>query len=928
MITRRFASLSRVILVTASVVVVAAPSARAELGVDWEQMGRWSPRTDYAMLSFDDHLWVAAGSYDDLLYSDVWRSVDGETWRQVTPSAAFGARRGCAHTVFNDRMWLLAGRPNDEPYGHLNDVWSSEDGVTWTTATTDAGFSPRYGASAFVFDGSMWFLGGSSIGDVWRSDDGSSWSQVLEDPPFGSRTGLATVVHQGRMWVIGGLAGTYYLNDVWWSEDGVNWTAATHFAPFAPRTGHSAFVRDGAIWVAGGWGVADRFRDIWRSDDGATWTLVAESPASCPTVGKMAVNGDRIFQTGGQRYIENLESPLPVAEVWSTTDCLKWEQATSPSVSPSYSSTDIASFMGRLWSIGGWVVHIRLGVWKTDCDIYAWQDADLGWELQADNPYLPMFPLSARTAVHRGQLWALDNRPIDNYAVWRSDNGSSWTMVEAHPPYMHPTSAGTTRFSSTAYDDKLWVVIRDIVLWSQDGVSWTTATATAPWSPDYDTRRGLFVFDDRLWNNQSSATWSSTDGANWRLEAGFVEREGPNFFRSPTAVLGGRVWALEPVLTETTYRLWSSHNGTSWTLVQEALPFVGSWEHPYGGVQIPKLHLTAMDRHLCAVIPGPDRHMVVWRSQLIAPLIDSSSTQFTFPDQHIDAGPPSYQTLTITNASTATAELVIDSLTITGAGAAAYSIDVAPTSTTLAIGESTTLSVRFDPVSAGPRDASFLIANNDPEAELLLIALSGLGLLDGFVAPTNPGVVSATDTAITWSWLDNASIETGFPVYCGAGETAPNAALSTAPANATQWTTSSLTPNTRHAFQVAAVCDRGLSERTSTITAWTHAAVPAAPQVDPLTPNALRVTPGVDGNPSGTEFAVYCATTGLWLQADGSLGPGETWLTGESFDVLGLSVDTAYSFALKARNGAGVETALGAPAGGRTSKAMRYLRAY
>jgi hypothetical protein len=188
-----------------------------------------------------------------------------------------------------------------------------------------------------------------------------------------------------------------------------------------------------------------------------------------------------------------------------------------------------------------------------------------------------------------------------------------------------------------------------------------------------------------------------------------------------------------------------------------------------------------------------------------------------------------------------------------------------------------------------------------------------------------PRAVTAELDTIRWAWQDNSTTETGFRIYCGPGTTAPIFSCFTTAADVTSWTATGLTANTQYAFQVSASSvEGGESPKTATITTWTLAAPPAAPTVTGATSTTLNVAIGPgDANPAGTEFAIWCATTGQWVQADGSLGAGKVWNTTVAWGavlVTGLAPDTLYSFRIEARNGAGVETALGPAADERTLK--------
>ena len=107
-------------------------------------------------------------------YGDIWSSTDGITWTQET--SPLGSRYAASVWVTNDRVWLgggiqnrgTAGNPN---WAYINDIWCTLDGVTWTQVTTSAEWSGRAYAATWVFDGKLWLAGGYSPSvthDVWH----------------------------------------------------------------------------------------------------------------------------------------------------------------------------------------------------------------------------------------------------------------------------------------------------------------------------------------------------------------------------------------------------------------------------------------------------------------------------------------------------------------------------------------------------------------------------------------------------------------------------------------------------------------------------------------------------------------------------------------------------------------------------------------
>jgi len=140
------------------------------------------PRALFSTASFRGDLWVFGGNRLDLqsVQNDVWRSSDGAHWELVTSAAAWQPRMQHASFVFQDKIWLIAGRNQSSGQGALCDVWSSRDGRSCTLATSCAPFASRVGHGAIEFASRMWvYGGGETSSDVWSSANGVDWVQPL-----------------------------------------------------------------------------------------------------------------------------------------------------------------------------------------------------------------------------------------------------------------------------------------------------------------------------------------------------------------------------------------------------------------------------------------------------------------------------------------------------------------------------------------------------------------------------------------------------------------------------------------------------------------------------------------------------------------------------------------------------------------------------
>ena len=263
----------------------------------------FAARDGAGALVFEDKMWLLGGwNPEDKVHfsvkghtnSEVWSSTDGAAWTLVNPRAPWEGRHTAGYVVHRGRMWVIGGDPLRGHY--QNDVWTSADGVRWDKVADRVPWAPRALHHTVEFKGKIWVMGGQTIppyapepeafyNDVWCTEDGVSWTRVLEHAPWSPRGMIGgSAVLNGRMWILGG--GTYdtplkpkrnYYNDVWSSADGVHWEKVLDHAPWAGRQYHDVAAFDGRLWVLEGWSGRNR-ADVWWSEDGKSWFEVPDTP--------------------------------------------------------------------------------------------------------------------------------------------------------------------------------------------------------------------------------------------------------------------------------------------------------------------------------------------------------------------------------------------------------------------------------------------------------------------------------------------------------------------------------------------------------------------------------------------------------------------------------------------------------------------------
>ncbi|MDF1743943.1 MAG: hypothetical protein P1V19_09610, partial [Gimesia sp.] len=144
-------------LVVAAVIVSMAVSVFAEeKKFDWVQVTEkagWQARDSQGELVYKDKLWIFGGWFSSYAAPprDVWSSADGKSWNLVTKKAPWIHSDLPMSVVFKDKMWMMGGWYNGRLKGHSagNQVWSSVDGEQWEQVTKQAEWTPRL-ASALV----------------------------------------------------------------------------------------------------------------------------------------------------------------------------------------------------------------------------------------------------------------------------------------------------------------------------------------------------------------------------------------------------------------------------------------------------------------------------------------------------------------------------------------------------------------------------------------------------------------------------------------------------------------------------------------------------------------------------------------------------------------------------------------------------------
>ena len=238
----------------------------------------WEGRHTAGYAVHDGYMWIVGGDCNQGHYqNDVWKSSDGVCWELVNDQVPWGPRVLHYTLVFDGVIWVMGGQTIPQfaevPEVFYHDVWNSVDGVHWEQVTKEVPWGPRgmIGGCA-VFENYMWILGGGTYDtpdtpdrifyhDVWRSADGVYWEQHLEAAPWAARQYHDVAVFDGHMWVMEGCnKESGNRNDVWYSADGLIWHELPN-TPWAPRHAASVFIYQDALWMVAGNNMTS---DVWK----------------------------------------------------------------------------------------------------------------------------------------------------------------------------------------------------------------------------------------------------------------------------------------------------------------------------------------------------------------------------------------------------------------------------------------------------------------------------------------------------------------------------------------------------------------------------------------------------------------------------------------------------------------------------------------
>ncbi len=307
-----------------------------------------------------------------------------------------------------------------------------------------------------------------------------------------------------------------------------NWVKVTDAAGWTPRDSQGEVVYNDKLWIFGGWFQSYEAppRDVWSSPDGKTWKMVEkQAPWKHSDLSMSVVFDNKMWFMGGW-YNGRLKGHSASNQVWSSTDGVKWQQATAGAGWTPRIASAVVVFKDKMWLLGGTENYyfgddksLKNDVWySSDGKTWKQATANAGWSPRA---YHQATVLNDKIYVFGGGNYVPKYHAVND--VWSSEDGVNWIKETDGAPWH-----ARLWFSSVVYRDHMWVLGGwsnnpstnwGDVWYSKDGKTWKELKSKVVWKERHE--HSAFVFQDKLWiagghaRPLSSEVWSLEISPDW-----------------------------------------------------------------------------------------------------------------------------------------------------------------------------------------------------------------------------------------------------------------------------------------------------------------------------------------------------------------------------------------------------------------------------
>ena len=246
---------------------------------------QYSGSIDTSIVSFNGELLSLFGSDNAVnnrrtYNQSVWKSTNGQDWIEA-PIDTIPTRSAQTTIEFNNKLWAIQGHYKVDLYDqklYRSDVYSSEDGISWTYASEGPQPARSY-HNSFVLNNKLWVIGGinkesissvSYLTDIWSTPDGINWTKESDSSnlPWDAQQDGSYIVFDGYVW--------NFHEKIWRSQNGTTWSEvipSTQYSynQYVPRP---VIEYNGMLLMFGG----ENAQDIWASANGYSWSTYGTLP--------------------------------------------------------------------------------------------------------------------------------------------------------------------------------------------------------------------------------------------------------------------------------------------------------------------------------------------------------------------------------------------------------------------------------------------------------------------------------------------------------------------------------------------------------------------------------------------------------------------------------------------------------------------------
>lgn len=276
-------------------------------GITWTPSGKtptWSGRHVFPVVVHNDRIYVLGGDQNSGSYQpDVhsWDGLETSDWLVETLNAPWGQRAGHIGFSLGDYIYVGFGQTvtnlTAAPSTYFTDLWRSLDGQTWELVTDKAPCSYRgyFCNTAPVFNNEAYFICGGTYdttdfpvreykNDVYAMNEDGEFRLVSRGKPSTLPKLMYhnLITHDDRLWVIAGYNGSDQ-KKVFSSEDGDEWIE--HSSPFAVRHAALLISYEDKLFFGTGMYAKDMWRmDSFGGEEGVYYGAIADGTTSLSSV--------------------------------------------------------------------------------------------------------------------------------------------------------------------------------------------------------------------------------------------------------------------------------------------------------------------------------------------------------------------------------------------------------------------------------------------------------------------------------------------------------------------------------------------------------------------------------------------------------------------------------------------------------------------